>query len=438
MQIQAIWKESIMSTKEISVFKKLLIGLQHTLAMFGATVLVPMLTGLDVGTTLFCAGIGTLIFHLCTKGKVPSFLGSSFAFISAIQLVALRHSGLAAMPANLSSSLEYQAALPYATGGVIVAGAVYVVMAFIVKIIGAKKFLKLFPPVVTGSMIIIIGLMLAPTAISSITAGGTLTGTPLLINWIVAAVAIATIICISLFTKGFFKLVPILFGIIAGYIAALLFNLVDVSKISQTPFFNLPKFMLPKFDLTSILLIAPVAIVTFVEHVGDVTASSAVCDKNFMEDPGLHRTLLGDGLATMVAGFLGGPANTTYGENTSVLATTKNYNPALIRIAAVMAICLSFLGKFSSAIQTLPGPVIGGVSIVLYGMIVAVGLRNLVENKVDFMRSRNLYIAAVMLVIGLGGAAIQISSTVAFSGVALSAILGIVLNLILPERIDKE
>lgn len=429
---QSVQKSSCLS------WKNLIIAFQHTLAMFGATVLVPLLTGLDVSVTLLCAGIGTLIYHLCTKGKVPTFLGSSFAFIAAIQATAVRMAGIN-NPGEAATigSAAYQAALPYATGGIIVAGFIYIIMALIVYKIGAERFLRFFPPIITGVMIIIIGLMLAPVAIQNITANGTLLGVDLLKNWLVAIISIATIVCISLFTKGFFKLVPILFGIITGYLAAILFGLVDFSAISAAPFVHMPKLMMPKFDLGSILLIAPISIVTFVEHVGDVTASSAVVGKNFMQDPGLHRTLLGDGLATMVAGFIGGPANTTYSENTSVLATTRNYNPATLRIAAVYAILLAFLSKFAAIIQTLPSAVTGGVSIVLYGMIASVGLRNLVEHKVDFRRSRNLYIAAVMLVIGLGGATLRITDTVSFSGVALSAILGIALNIILPERIDK-
>ena len=429
--------QNVQKTSSLT-WQNLVIGLQHTMAMFGATVLVPLLTGLDVSVTLLCAGIGTFIYHLCTKGKVPTFLGSSFAFIAAIQAVAMR---MASMnnpgEPNGVGTAAYQAALPYATGGIIIAGLVYIIMAFIVYKIGAEKFLKLFPPVITGTMIIIIGLMLAPVAIQNITANGTLVGMDLLKNWVVAIVAIATIVCISLFTKGFFKLVPILFGILAGYLVSVAFGLVDFSIINSKPFFSVPKLMFPKFDIGSILLIAPISIVTFVEHVGDVTASSAVVGKNFMKDPGLHRTLLGDGLATVVAGILGGPANTTYSENTSVLATTHNYNPATLRIAAVYAILLAFLSKFAAVIQTLPSAVTGGVSIVLYGMIASVGLRNLVEHQVNFRRSRNLYIAAVMLVIGLGGATLRITDTVSFSGVALSAILGIVLNLILPEHIDK-
>lgn len=421
-----------------NLWKNIVIGLQHTLAMFGATVLVPLLTGLDVGVTLFCAGLGTLIYHACTKGKVPTFLGSSFAFIGAIVAVASRKGAEIAGTAVNVGDAAYQAALPYATGGIVVAGLVYLVLAVLVYYIGTEKFLKLFPPVVTGTMIVIIGLMLAPVAINSITANGSLVGWDLAKNWMVALISIATIIGISLFTKGFFKLVPILFGILVGYVAAAIFGLVDFTVINQRAFFEVPKFMFPKFDAASILLIAPVAIVTFVEHVGDVTASSAVVGENFMKDPGLHRTLLGDGLATAVAGALGGPANTTYSENTSVLATTKNYNPQTLRIAALFAIGLAFLGKFSGAIATLPGAVSGGVSMVLYGMIAAVGLRNLVENKVDFKRSRNLYIAAVMLVLGLGGATIQITETAQISGVALAAVLGIVLNLILPEKIDKD
>lgn len=408
-----------MSETKTPTGKMLLLGIQHVFAMFGATVLVPALTGLSASVALLCAGIGTLIFHLVTKGKVPTFLGSSFAFIAAINLVSGSHGG----------------DLAYATGGIICAGAVYLLFALIVYFVGADRFLKLFPPVVTGTTVVIIGLMLAPNAISNITTP--IGATPVLVNWVVAAMTILIIILVTLSAKGFFKLVPILIGIVGGYLIALAFGIVDTTALSEAAWFALPPVFLPKFDLSSILAIAPIAIVTCVEHIADISASSAVVGKDFIKDPGLHRTLLGDGLATMVAGAIGGPSNTTYSENTGVLAATKNYNPRTLEIAAVFAIILSFLGKLGALLQTMPGPVMGGVSVVLYGMIAAVGLRTLVENKVDFTRSRNLLIAAVMLVLGLGGATISFSETVSINGYALAAVLGIILNLILPARIDK-
>jgi uracil permease len=418
--------------KKDSVGKMLLLGVQHVFAMFGATVLVPALTGMNPAVALFCAGVGTWIFHLCTGRKVPTFLGSSFAFIAAIQGAAMICSGAE------QGSEAYLAALPYATGGIIVAGALYVVLALIVRLVGADRVRSFFPPIVTGPVVVIIGLMLAPTAISSIT-------TPILnngaainvgLNWLVAAVAIAAIFITALFARGLFKLVPILIGIVAGYIVASFLGMVDFAKIAQADWVSLPAFFLPKFDMRAIGLIAPIAVVTFVEHIGDVSASSAVVGKDFIKDPGLHRTLLGDGLATIFAGIVGGPANTTYSENTGVLAATKNYNPLTLEIAACFAILMSFFGKLSALITSMPGPVMGGVSIVLYGMIAAVGLRTLVENKVDFTRSRNLLIAAVMLVLGLGADKAIVIGGVAISGVALSAVMGILLNKLLPERID--
>ena len=417
------------SAKKDSAGKLALLGIQHVFAMFGATVLVPMLTGMSPAVALFCAGVGTWIYHLCTGRKVPTFLGSSFAFIAAIQGAAQ----ICSDGAEIGSD-AYLAALPYATGGIIVAGALYLVLALLVRFVGAERVRSFFPPIVTGPVVTIIGLMLAPSAISNIT---TQIGTINVgLNWLVAAVAIAAIFATSLFAKGLFKLVPILIGIVAGYVAAICCGMVDFTTVAAAPMFDLPPFFLPKFDMRAIGLVAPIAIVTFVEHIGDVTASSAVVGKDFIKDPGLHRTLLGDGLATMFAGLVGGPANTTYSENTGVLAATKNYNPLTLEIAACFAILLSFLGKFAALITSMPGPVIGGVSIVLYGMIAAVGLRTLVENQVDFTKTRNLLIAAVMLVLGLGAdKAISIGG-VAISGVALAAILGIILNKILPEKID--
>ena len=417
------------SAKKDSAGKLALLGIQHVFAMFGATVLVPMLTGMSPAVALFCAGVGTWIFHLCTGRKVPTFLGSSFAFIAAIQGAAQICSDNAEIGTD-----AYLAALPYATGGIIVAGALYLVLALLVRLVGAERVRSFFPPIVTGPVVTIIGLMLAPSAINNIT---TQIGTVNVgLNWLVAAVAIAAIFVTSLFAKGLFKLVPILIGIIAGYVAAICCGMVDFTTITQAPWLDLPPFFLPKFDMRAIGLVAPIAIVTFVEHIGDVTASSAVVGKDFIKDPGLHRTLMGDGLATMFAGLVGGPANTTYGENTGVLAATKNYNPLTLEIAACFAILISFLGKFAALITSMPGPVIGGVSIVLYGMIAAVGLRTLVENQVDFTKTRNLLIAAVMLVLGLGADKAITIGGVAISGVALAAILGIILNKILPENID--
>ena len=427
------------NSKKDSAGKLIVLGIQHVFAMFGATVLVPALTGLSPSTALLCAGLGTLLFHLITGRKVPVYLGSSFAFIAAIVAVARKFALPTAdgLPAAIGSA-EYMAGLPYATGGIIVAGALYVVLAILVKIFGADRIRSFFPPVVTGPMVIIIGMMLAPTAISSITTE--IAGVSLGVNWLIALVTILAIIGVTLWAKGFFKLVPILFGIVAGYVLSAILTacgipVVDFAPVAKADFFQMPNLFLPKFDLSAIMMIAPIAIVTFVEHIGDITANGAVVGKDFFKDPGLDRTLLGDGLATMLAGFMGGPTNTTYGENTGVLAATKNYNPVTLEIAAVFAIGLAFLGKLGAILQTLPGPVMGAVSVVLFGMIAAVGLRTLVENQVDFKRSRNLLIVSVMLVFGLGGASISIGS-ISFSGTALAAILGIILNKVLPDPID--
>ena len=412
------------------------LGIQHVFAMFGATVLVPILTGMSPAVALFCAGVGTLIFHFITGRKVPVFLGSSFAFISAIIVVATMMSNGAE-----AGSPAYMEGLRYACGGIIVAGIIYVILAVIVKFVGSDVIRSLFPPIVTGPVIIIIGLMLAPTAIDNITGTGALEGLELWTNWIIAAITIATMFIVSIWAKGFFKLVPILIGIGVGYVAACIFNacgvpVMDFSPVINADVFTVPQFSGPLFDTKAIIVIAPLAIVTFVEHLGDINANGAVVGKDFFKDPGLHRTLLGDGLATMLAGFVGGPANTTYSENTGVLAATKNYNPVTLEIAALFAIAMSFIGKFSGFLQTIPGAVMGGISIILFGMIAAVGLRTLVEAQVDFKNSRNLMIVAVMIVLGLGGAVFQINEYVSLSGVALSAIVGIVLNKVLPEKVD--
>ena len=431
--------------------KMVVLGIQHVFAMFGSTVLVPLLTGMDPAMALLCAGIGTLIFHLVTKGKVPAFLGSSFAFIAAICTVAADASGGAAV-----GTAEYYEGLRYACGGILVAGALYLVLSGLVMAFGADKIRSFFPPLVTGAIIIIIGLMLAPTAISNITtatnpatgASEALTGGALWINWLIAAITIGTMFVVSINGKGFFRLVPILIGIAVGYCAALICQLcganifgqplVSFENLKTSGWFQLPRFQTPLFSWKAVLTIAPLAIVTFVEHVGDMQANGAVVGQDFIKDPGLHRTLLGDGLATMVAGALGGPANTTYSENTGVLAATKNYNPVTLEIAACIAIVLAFFGKFAALITAMPGPVLGGVSVVLYGMIAAVGLRTLVENKVDFTKTRNLLIAAVMMVLGLGANGAIVIGGVAISGVALAAVLGIILNKVLPESIEKD
>lgn len=411
--------------------KLLVLGIQHMFAMFGATVLVPLVTGMNPAVALFCAGVGTWIFHLITGRKVPVFLGSSFAFMGAIVAVASMYAG-GAEPGTEAYILN---GLPYATGGIIVAGVLYLVLALLVKIFGADTIRSFFPPIVTGPVIVTIGLMLAPVAISSISTPVAIGETtfPLWINWVVALVTIAALVVVSIFVKGFFKLVPILIGIAVGYIASLIAGIVDFTPINNAAWLALPEFFLPKFDLKAILLIAPIAIVTFVEHIGDIVANGAVVGKDFVKDPGLHRTLIGDGLATMFAGAIGGPANTTYSENTGVLAATKNYNPVTLRIAACFAILMSFIGKFSGFLETIPGPVMGGVSVILFGMITSVGLRTLVESQVDFKKSRNMIICGIMLVMALGGAVLPITSEATLSGYALAALIGIILNKVLPE-----
>ena len=407
-------------TQKTSPGKLIVLGIQHMFAMFGATVLVPLITGLPVSVALFTAGIGTIMFFFITKRKVPVFLGSSFAFMTAISAAA-----------NVTGDIAY------ATGGLIVAGALYLVLALLVKLFGAERIKSFFPPLVTGSIIILIGLMLASVAISNITTP--LDGVPIWQNWLVALVAVLVIMGIAVFTKGFVKMIPIIIGIVVAYLVALAFGMVNFETISTPKWFALPGFFLPKFSLTAILIVAPVAIITFVEHIGDITANGSVVGKDFVKDPGLHRTLIGDGLATMFAGFVGGPANTTYSENTGVLAATGNYNPVSLVIAAIFAVIMSFIGKFGGLIQSIPGPVLGGVSIILFGMIASVGLRTLVENKVDFKNPRNMMIAAVMLVPAIGGAVIPISATsgMQLTGYALAAVIGIILNKVLPEKLGK-
>ncbi len=419
---------------KVGAGKLLLLGLQHAFAMSCATILVPILTGLDVSVALFAAGIGTLIFHLCTKGRVPTFLGSSFAFIAALQAV-------------IGTDPETKAQnIPKAMGGVIVAGLIYVVLAFLIKLFGNKFMDKLFPPVVRGVGIAIIGLNLASAAIDNIQGNGVeLFSAQYYWSWGIAIFVCLLAIILSSYGKGMVKMSSIVIALAAGYVLTLILtktglaptSLMDFAGLEAQgkglarPWFDLPNFVLPVFDLKAIGMIAPIAIVTCVEHVGDIYANGSVVGKDFTKNPGLHRTMLGDGLATVAAGCIGGPANTTYSENTAVLAATGNYNPASLRIAAVIAIAVSFLGKAIGVIEALPACVLGGACIVLYGMISSVGLRTLVENRVDFTKNRNLCIAAVMLVLAIGGATIG-GPLFSVSGIGLGILAGILLNLILP------
>ena len=404
---------------KITTKGKLILGLQHVLAMFGATVLVPFLTGLNPSIALLTAGIGTLLFHLCTKGIVPVFLGSSFAFIGAIGLV-LKEGGIGAVK-----------------GGVIAAGLVYVVMSRLVKIYGVEKIKSYFPPVVVGPTIVVIGLRLSPTALSM---AGYSNGHFDTKSLIVAGIVVVSMIIISILGKSFFRLVPILISVILGYIAAMVLGMVDFEPIRQAGWIGFsPEAVeslkaFPEFTLTSILAIAPIALVVFIEHIGDITTNGAVVGKDFFSNPGISRTLLGDGIATIAAGFLGGPANTTYGENTGVLAVTKVYDPAILRIAACYAVALSFIGKFGVILQTIPAPVMGGISIILFGMIASVGMRTLIESQLDFSHSRNLIISSLILVLGIGIDNIIVWRTVSLSGLAIAAFPGIILNKIFPEH----
>ena len=392
-------KGAIKDARSLGTPKMLLLGLQHMFAMFGATILVPILVndyfegeGLSVQVTLFCAGVGTLLFHLITKRKVPAFLGSSFAFLGGFSMVAQLDSGIYA---NMTMGEK----LPYACGGIVVAGLLYLVFALIVKLVGVRKVMRLLPPVVTGPIIISIGLSLASSAVNNAQT-----------NWIIAIVAFAVIVIFNIWGKGMFKIIPILMGIVISYIFALVLNgvgmtnadgsaILDFTSVASAHGVQCQPFVWCKFDITAILVMAPIALATMMEHIGDITAISATVDENFVEDPGLHRTLIGDGLATAFAGAIGGPANTTYGENTGVLELSKVHDPKVIRIAAVYAIILSFSPKFAAVIGSMPSSIIGGVSFILYGMISAIGVRNVVENKVDFTKSRNLIIAAVILVV---------------------------------------
>ena len=420
--------EPVYDVRELGVPKTLVLGVQHLFAMFGATILVPIITGLPVSTALLTAGAGTLFFHLVTGGKVPAFLGSSFAFIAGY----------------LHVGQNDPAKLPYACGGVFVAGFVYIIVAGIIKLVGPKRVMRFFPPVVTGPDIMLIGLVLSPVAIGGImapieTAKGVL---PAGVNWLIALVSMVTIIVCNLWGRGMLKIIPILMGVITGYVVSILFGVVNFSALKGVGIVGVPvtAAQIMKFDVSAIITIVPIALATMMEHVGDIVAISATVGRNFISKPGLHRTLVGDGVATSLASIVGGPANTTYGENTGVLVLTRVYDPRVMQVAAVMAIVASFLPIVGSAIGTIPGVVINGVSFILYGMITAIGVRNMVENRVDLTSTRNLIVAAVILVSGLGfdvvgGLTFPVGATsINLSGLAIAAILGILLNAILPGK----
>ena len=422
----------IYDARQLGKPKFVVLGIQHLFAMFGATILVPLITGLDVSATLLFAGIGTLIFHLVSKLQVPAFLGSSFAFMGGIMAV------IGDSRAGDPDFLEKLASLK---GALIIAGLVYAVFALIIKLVGYEKVNKVLPPIVTGPVIIVIGLRLSSSAINN---AFYVNGDFNLKAVVVTICVLATVVAVSIFAKGIFNLMPILFAIIVGYLVSYFMGFCDFEAVKTAHFFSFMDtsirdqlLCVPTFKAHAILSVAPIALVTMVEHVGDITTNSAVTGQNFMVDPGIHRTLLGDGLATALAGLLGGPANTTYGENTGVLAVTKNYDPSIIRIAAVFAILLGIFGKVGAVITSIPGPVIGGISIVLYGMISSVGVRIIVNERLNFGNSRNLMIAAIILVLGIGCDSIPITGTVSISGLALSAVVGIVMAQILPESEDS-
>ena len=439
MSKQSIPESGIYDARELGVPKMLILGFQHMFAMFGATVLVPALTGLSVSATLLFAGLGTLLFHLLAKGKVPAFLGSSFAFIGGYAAVAPMlpdAAGEATIP-----NLEL---LPYACFGVALAGLLYVVLSALFKVFGIRKVMRFFPPIVTGPVIICIGLTLSSSAIDNCQS-----------NWWIALVAILVVVVTNIFGKGMIKIIPILLGVVASYLVAAVTGNVDFTAVREAAWLGLPfqwsntvfgLFARDNLDtsmlITAAITIMPLALATMVEHIGDMCAISSTCNRNYLADPGLHRTLLGDGLATTLAALFGAPANTTYGENTGVLALSKVYDPKVIRIAAVLAILFSFSPKFEALVAAMPAATIGGVSMILYGMISAVGVRNVVENKVDFTASRNVLIAAIIMVLSIGitysGAGAVVipagSVTIQLSGLAVGAIVGILLNAILPGK----
>lgn len=395
---------------ETTIAQKIILALQHLIAMFGATVLVPILTGLDISVSLVCAGVGTLIFHLCTQKKVPVFLGSSFAFIPVIVAVG-----------------EQYGDLRYAQGGIVVAGLCYVMMSFLVKKVGVEKITKYFPAQVIGPMIIVIGFNLIPTAWQMASD-----------NFVVAFITLGIALCVAKLGRGFFRQLAIIIAVSSGYAISVAMKLIDTSLITESAWLQIPNFTVAKFDVGAILMIVPVVLAVFMEHVGDITTNGTVVGKNFIEDPGLNRTLLGDGIATLVAGLLGGPANTTYGENTGVLAITKNYNPQILRIAAIFAIMLGMIGKIGGVLRSIPVPVMGGISLMLFSMIAFIGVKNIKDRKVAFTPS-NIIIMATILILGLGHnfglhIAIPISGNVSLSGLSLAALVGIIVNRVLSYK----
>ena len=420
----------IRDARTLGLPKMLILGLQHMFAMFGATVLVPIIVQNQYGlplstqTTLFFAGFGTLFFHLCTKMKVPAFLGSSFAFLGGF-------AAMGAMDEGIYAAMSQAEKLQYATGGIVVAGLLYVVMAAIVKIVGVHRVMHYLPPVVTGPIIILIGLNLAPSAVTNAST-----------CWPLAIFSIAVIVVANIWGKGMIKIIPILLGVVIPYVVAVACSMVDFSVLEGVAVIGLQPFVtdlpgsIAKFDISAILVMAPIAVAAMMEHIGDMSAISATVGDNFIEDPGLHRTLIGDGIATSLSALFGGPANTTYGENTGVLVLSRVHDPRVIRLAAIYAIILSFSPAFAVIINTIPSAIIGGVSFILYGMISAIGMRNVVENRVDFTNSRNLIIAAVILVCGLGfsgGLTFQVGgASITLTRLAIAAIAGIALNAILP------
>ena len=384
--------------------KEWILSIQHLFAMFGATVLVPLLVGINPSIAILTAGIGTLIFHLCTKGKVPVFLGSSFAFITPIITISTMYN-------------DYS----YVQGGIIVVGLIYALMSFIVYKIGVDKINKILPSHVVGAMIIVIGLSLVPSAVTNIQT-----------NSMVALATLGISLLITFFGKGFIKQLGILIGVVCGYLLSLYLGIVDISVIQNANLIALPTLSLPKFSLEAIMVIAPLSLCTLCEHIGDITTNGTVVGKDFVKDPGLHKTILGDGLATLVAGLLGSVPNTTYGENTSLLAITKNYNPKLLRRTAMIAIVLSFIGIFGAVLQSVPACVIGGISLQLYCMIAWIGVKNIKDNK-SYKSIKKLIVIAVILIVGLSGFTITLGS-IAISGLALAVIVGVILNLVLSHK----
>lgn len=426
-------QEGISDARQLGYGKFTILGIQHLFAMFGATILVPALTGLPVSTTLLFAGLGTLVFHLLSKRTVPAFLGSSFAFIGGYMSV---------KQMGVEMGLSETLALGYACFGVFCAGLCYFIMAAMLKIFGTHKVMRFFPPVVTGPMVIAIGLTLSGSAITNCTS-----------NWLLAITAIVVVIGASIWGKGIIKIIPILLGVVASYALAAAMGEVDFSSLSEAAWFGLPfsreTSVLAVFDsvdstllLSSVIAIVPIAFATIMEHIGDMCAISSTVGKDFLANPGLHRTLMGDGLATALASLFGAPANTTYGENTGVLNLTRVFDPAVIRLAACFSIALSFCPKFACLIGLMPAATIGGVSLILYGMISSVGVRNLVESHVDFSSSRNVFVAALILVLAIGvkygaGDSVAIGS-IHLSGLAIAALVGIVLNAVLPDKLGMK